>query len=178
MTLITRVSRLFRADANAVLDRIEEPDVLLRQAVREMEEALARDEQRLRRLVHGQQLQTSRLTEIEQSLGELAGQLDTCFRSSRDDLARAVIRRRLECEQLHRLATAHRDRLAHQAAALDEQIAANRQRLAAMRQKAEALVEEEDDGVPDAQRAVSGVVVREEDVEVALLRERQRRAQS
>jgi len=178
MTLITRVSRLFRADANAVLDRIEEPGVLLRQAVREMEEALARDEQRLRLLAHGQQLQASRLTEIEQSLGELAGQLDTCFRSNRDDLARAVIRRRLECEQLHRLATARRDGLARQAAVLDEQVAANRQRLAAMRQKAEALVEEEGEGAPEGRWAASGVAVRDEDVEVALLRERQRRAQS
>ncbi len=40
MALITRVSRLFQADFHAVLDRIEEPEVLLRQAVREMEEEL------------------------------------------------------------------------------------------------------------------------------------------
>jgi phage shock protein A len=176
MTLITRISRLFRADANAVLDRIEEPGVLLRQAVREMEQSLADDEQRLRRLTHAQQLQTSRLTEIEQSLGELAGQLDTCFRSDRDDLARALIRRRLECEQFHRLAAARRDGLAHQVAALDQRVAANRQRLMAMRQKAEALVEE-DDGTPDGQWPAPGVVVRDEDVEVVLLQEKQRRAQ-
>lgn len=176
MTLVTRLSRLFRADANAVLDRIEEPGVLLRQAVREMEESLAHDEQRLRRLAHGQQLHASRLTEIEQSLGELAGQLDTCFRSDRDDLARALIRRRLECEQLRRLATARRDGLGDQVAALDERIAVNRQRLAAMRQKAEALVEA-DDGPPDGEWLAPGVVVRDEDVEVVLLQEKQRRAQ-
>ena len=46
MALITRVSRLFQADFHAVLDRIEEPEAILRQAVREMEEELARDEQR------------------------------------------------------------------------------------------------------------------------------------
>jgi len=177
MTLITRVSRLFRADANAVLDRIEEPGVLLRQAVREMEQSLADDEQRLRRLTHAQQLQTSRLAEVEQSLGELAGQLDTCFRSDRDDLARALIRRRLECEQVRRLATARRDGLAHQVAVLDERIAANRQRLVAMRQKADALIEE-DDGASDDQWTGVGVVVRDEDVEVALLQERQRRTRS
>lgn len=177
MTLITRVSRLFRADANAVLDRIEEPDILLRQAVREMEEALARDEQRLRQVARGQELQTNRLTEIDQLLGELAEQLDTCFRSNRDDLARTVIRRRLECEQLHKLATARCDGLARQAAALDEQVAAKRQRLAAMRQKAEALVAD-DDGTPDGQWSTPGIMVRDEDVEVALLREKQRRAQS
>ena len=46
MTLIARVSRLFRADLHAVLDRVEEPDLVLRQAVREMEEDLARDGRR------------------------------------------------------------------------------------------------------------------------------------
>ena len=37
MALITRISRLFTADFHAVLDRIEEPDVLLKHAIREME---------------------------------------------------------------------------------------------------------------------------------------------
>ena len=42
MALINRFSRLFTADMHAVLDRIEEPDALLKQAVREMEEELTR----------------------------------------------------------------------------------------------------------------------------------------
>ena len=41
MALITRVSRLLRADVHAVLDRLEEPDVLLQQAIRDMEEVVA-----------------------------------------------------------------------------------------------------------------------------------------
>ena len=49
MALINRMSRLFTADVHAVLDRIEEPDVLLKHAVREMEEELARGEQRAAR---------------------------------------------------------------------------------------------------------------------------------
>ena len=40
MALMTRVARLFRADLHAVLDRIEEPEVLLRQALREMEDGV------------------------------------------------------------------------------------------------------------------------------------------
>ena len=58
MALITRVGRLFRADLHAVLDRVEEPEVLLRQAIREMEEELAEERQRLRlaRHEHGDRL--------------------------------------------------------------------------------------------------------------------------
>ncbi len=44
MALISRLTQLFQADFHAVLDRLEEPDALLRQAVRDMEDALARDE--------------------------------------------------------------------------------------------------------------------------------------
>ena len=41
MTLINRLSRLFKADVHAMLDRIEEPPLLLQQALRDMAQALA-----------------------------------------------------------------------------------------------------------------------------------------
>ena len=52
MALVTRLSRLFQADFHAVLDRIEEPDLQLRQAVREMQFALEQDQQRRQLLRH------------------------------------------------------------------------------------------------------------------------------
>ena len=52
MALITRLSRLFEADFHAVLDRIEEPELQLRQAVREMRFALEQNRQRLKLLQH------------------------------------------------------------------------------------------------------------------------------
>ena len=49
MPIINRISRLFTADLHAVLDRIEEPEALLKQAIREMEEEAAASEQRIGR---------------------------------------------------------------------------------------------------------------------------------
>ena len=100
MALITRVSRLFQADFHAVLDRIEEPEVLLRQAVREMEEELARDEQRSKMLQHEQRQLITRATDLEQSLHDIEEELDVCFDAGNDDLARACIRRKLESATL------------------------------------------------------------------------------
>ena len=40
MALINRVTQLFKADFHAVLDRIEEPEQLLRQSIRDMEDVL------------------------------------------------------------------------------------------------------------------------------------------
>jgi phage shock protein A len=71
MALINRVSRLFTADLHAVLDRIEEPDALLRQAIREMEEDLANTEQRIGWLEHERDQLAGRQTEIEQSLADV-----------------------------------------------------------------------------------------------------------
>jgi phage shock protein A len=100
MALITRVSRLLRADLHAVLDRVEEPEVLLKQAMREMEEVLTRDEQRIKVLPHEHRQLLTRETDVERSLDEIAGELDVCFESGKDDLACAVIRRTLEAQRL------------------------------------------------------------------------------
>jgi len=177
MALINRMSRLFRADVHAVLDRIEEPATLLRQAIREMEDALAQDEQRARLLGHEAQQLAVRLAEVGRSLDEIGEQLDICFRSGREDLARALIRRQLEAQQLQRLLAGRRDGLTESLAELERRLSGNRERLAQMRQKAE-LVAEEEGGVADDRWATATVAVRDEDVEVAFLREKQRRARS
>ena len=79
MALINRMSRLFTADVHAVLDRIEEPDVLLKHAIREMDEELARSEQRVRQLEHEHEALAERQRKVQAALAELVSQLDVCF---------------------------------------------------------------------------------------------------
>ena len=178
MALITRVSRLFEADFHAVLDRIEEPEVLLRQAVREMEEELARDEQRSRILQHEQGQLVARETDLEQSLHEIEAQLDVCFESGNDDLARACIKRKLEaqryCKGLARKRQAQQSTLE----ALDTRLRENRASLDSMRQKAELLAGESAHARPADNWTLPEISVRDEDVEVAFLREKQHRRRS
>ncbi len=178
MALITRVSRLFRADMHAVLDRIEEPDVLLRQAVREMEEDLASDEQRIRLLSHEYGQLSARQDDLVQSLADIEQELDVCFDSGKGDLARTLIRRKLEAQRFLRFLARKRAALEETLSGLMARLAENRTRLESMRQKAELLatensVEHSGDiwGEPDMQ-------VRDEDVEVAFLREQQKRRSS
>jgi phage shock protein A len=175
MALITRVSRLFEADLHAVLERIEEPDVLLRQAVREMEEDVARDERRVRLLTHEDGQLPTRQAELERALERGEEELDVCFHSANEVLARGVVRRRLEVQRaIESLA----DRRASVESALGElrsRVDANCRRLEAMRQKADALTRE---SAPSSQSPTWNLVdalIRDEDVELALLRERQRR---
>lgn len=178
MALITRVSRLFQADFHAVLDRIEEPEVLLRQAVREMEEELARDEQRSKILQHEQGQLAARETGLEQSLHEIEEQLDVCFESGNDDLARACIKRKLEAQRFCKCLARKRQVLQETLDELDARLRENRTRLDSMRQKAELLAGESAHARPADSWTLPEISVRDEDVEVALLREKQHRRRS
>jgi phage shock protein A len=178
MALITRVSRLFQADFHAVLDRIEEPEVLLRQAVREMEEELARDEQRSKVLQHEQGQLTARETEFEQSLHDIEEELDVCFESGNDDLARAWIRRKLEAQRFCKGLSRKRGTLQETLTELNTRLQENQARLESMRQKAELLAAESIRTRPADNWTIPDISVRDEDVEVAFLREQQQRRRS
>ena len=78
MALITRISRLFRADFNAVLDRIEEPDVLLKQALREMEEDLHSDKQQLNFLEKESVQLETKINDIKKTIEQVNQELDIC----------------------------------------------------------------------------------------------------
>ena len=179
MALITRVARLFRADLHAVLDRLEEPETLLRQALREMEEAQGREEQRLKPLDQALAQAATRAADLRETLGATDAQVVASLQAGQDDLARAVIRRRLEVEQALKALTRRRAELEAMHAELAARVREDRSRLEAMRQKVEVLAE------PDAAAHTSRpwedlglgahVGVQAADVELALLAAKQSR---
>lgn len=174
MALINRMSRLLTADVHAVLDRIEEPDVLLKHAVREMEEELARGEHRVRTLEHEHEALGERQRKAEAVVEDLGEQLDVCFENDNEELARKIIKRRLETERLVRHVAERRGALAKELAALSAAVDEQRVELDLMRQKAELLTASATgDDARNGDYAVGDA-----EVEVALLRERQKRRPS
>ena len=179
MAMITRLSRLFKADFHAVLDHIEEPQVLLRQAIREMEEDLISSEQKLKWLQHETAELGARQKELEDASSRLDEELDICFDSGKDELARGLIKRKLEAQRLL-------DRIVSRAAATEQAIDAqtarlteNRSVLDGMRQKAELY--QETSSANDESAAdwlVGDTAVSDADVEVAFLREKKKRSAS
>jgi len=179
MALITRISRLFRADFHAVLDQIEEPELLLRQAIREMEDDLAAREQRIRVATHEQGELRARNDELAQSLNELEDQLDLCFKSQKPELARKLVRRKLEAQR-HRRHLANRESAT--ATYLDEQralIEEHRMTLDGLRQKAEIFngrLREPAGNGGIAEPFVRDPAVSDDEVEVEFLREQSKRS--
>jgi len=175
MPLINRISRLFTADVHAVLDRLEEPDALLKQALREMEDEIAACDTRIRWLNHERDETHRQSTDVVRELDRVAEQLDVCFAAGEESLARGLLKRRLELERhatrLQARADATAKALAADAARLDEQ----RHAFDALRLRAEPLL----DGTARTYASYSYALdapVTDADVDVELLREKQRRS--
>ena len=176
MALVTRLSRLFQADFHAVLDRIEEPDLQLRQAVREMQFALDQDQQRLKLLQH-EAVQLDKATAgTAASLDSFDEELDICLTAKKDDLARDLIRRKLVADKQMLALQQQSVSIESQRQALEAQIDEQNQQLTSMKQKLELLVSQDE-------HLVNGNInhadtIRNEEVEIALLREKERRTKS
>ena len=174
MTLIHRFSKLFTADLHAVLDRLEEPEALLKQAIRDMEELTAKTEQRARLLEHEHAELGRRFDAMSESIAGIDGELDLCLSQHEDALARSLVRKKLEAERAMRSIATRRDevarRLAAERALLDEQ----RGELDSVRQKAELFAT----STRDTTSFGTDQPVSNDEVEVALLRERERRKPS
>jgi len=177
MALITRISRLFRADFNAVLDRIEEPDVLLKQALREMEEDLHRDKQQLRLLQDESSQLEAKLAGVEQDIAQVDKELDICFESGESRLARSQVKKKLELQRYQKHAQAKRDSVLKQISDLTKRIDENSTRFNAMKQKLDLLAEEDTVKKDEVVSAVN-LSVNEDDIDMAFLREKQARGVS
>jgi len=180
MALINRISRVFQADIHAVLDRIEEPDLLLKQAIREMEEELSSDEQRLKILEHEQSLLNTRKSEIQEDLASIDSELDLCFNAGKNDLARSLIKRQLEIKQFCKHLTYKDKALQQSLTNLTNRFDENQLQLVGMQQKAALLAEDIQPNYNSQNQNWNKVdfSVSEEDVEIAFLREQQLRSQS
>lgn len=184
MALINRISRLVKADFHAVLDQIEEPEQLLRQAIRDMEDDLAETEQRIGLCAHDQEALAIRKREVEAALKDVAGQIDLCFKSGKEDLARSQVRKKLEAERLlkrlRRKFEANEKYLEAQRGTLDE----NRATLEGLRQKAELFAQRTPSHIvgasefDDVSWMARELNVTDDEVEIAFLREKNVRGAS
>ncbi len=178
MALLNRITRLFKADFHAVIDQLEEPDVLLKQSVREMEAALQQDRQTLKGLQQQQCQFSDRIHEFENSITKIDEELNICFNAANEALARVLIKRKLECQQLHKMVNAKRTSLKQEIDQLQACIDEHAPRLEAMQQKLDLICEEAPHRDAEQPWSATAITITDADVDVALLREKQQRRSS
>lgn len=182
MALLNRMSRLFRADLNAVLDQIEEPEQILKQAIREMEDELSRSDRRIACCKQEQETLQARIRDLSAAEADLERELDLCFETKKDDLAKSLIRRKLlAARTTKRLVSdmqTNERYLERETRLLEE----NRTTLEGLRQKAEIFLAEapgkNGSKVTDLGDFHRDMSVTEDEIEIAFLREQAARSAS
>jgi phage shock protein A len=175
MALINRISRLFRADFHAVLDHIEEPDLMLKQALREMEEVILSEEQQMKQLLKDISTAEAKKQEINKSLNQYEAELDICFESNKHDLARRHIKRKLEMQRYENHLDKNIQFMKNLISELKQRLEENRSRFQSMQQKLDILTEDNMSHAKDEFRSEPGFVIHDDEVEVEFLREKQNR---
>ncbi len=177
MSIINRVVRLFTADLHSVLDSLEEPAVMLKQSVREMEAIIEQGEAELRRLAQQQENLNQRNRRLDQLLATTSEQIDFCFAEQNDPLARSLVGKKLQYEQQQTELLEQQKKLSKQHDEQRVEIDEQQEQLQNILDKLEWLNENEPvDHTTDPQSGSSGhQAVSEEMVELAFLQEKQRR---
>jgi phage shock protein A len=176
MTLMMRITRLFKADMHGLLDLLEEPEAVLKQAIRDMEseieqgrQALAERQRRVERLrrvsVH-----------LENSINTYEERIDIAFEAQNDDLARTFIRKKLETENRLRATARSIADMMVETDTMQNQLRDQQAQLDAIIAKMPLYAGEPSDTEPPVGSATSSGVA-EEDVEAAFLREKRQRAE-
>jgi phage shock protein A len=90
------MTRLLKADLHGILDGLEEPEEVVKQTIRDMEEALAQKAQTLTTLQATLQRLSAEETALAHTAQEIETHIDSCFQAGNETLARSFIRKRLE----------------------------------------------------------------------------------
>lgn len=172
MALISRISRLFKADFHAVLDAIEEPDVLLKQSIREMHDCLAHTQGEIGQEIIKKTHLNRKIETLEQSILKLQEEIELCLSSENEALARNLVHKKLCLIQQNALMGSQLEQVVDAIKHLKNLEQEHSIILTEMQQKA-AMALQTDACVSSAE-VKSDYTISESDIDVALLKEKQR----
>jgi phage shock protein A len=93
MGIMTRFTRLCKADIHGVMDQLEDKGLLLKQYLRDMEEELGRKESRLRKLVVSRDKLQQDYDKYSGECENLNRDIDSAIKKDKDDIARQLIKK-------------------------------------------------------------------------------------
>ncbi|WOX03898.1 PspA/IM30 family protein [Microbulbifer pacificus] len=98
--LIKRISRIISASANAVVDSVENatPQLIMEQAIREIDDAIADVRDQLGKAEAAKYLSSKTLNDENARHSALSEQIEVAVQQGRDDLAEAAIAKQMDIE--------------------------------------------------------------------------------
>ena len=179
MTLVTRITRLLKADLHGILDSLEEPEEVIKQAIRDMEEDIATQECHLGKLHAVLQRLAREAQDTTAAMQEIERQIDLCFAAENEPLARNLLRHRLEMARRAKGIARGQDETRAQSDALAARIATHKAQLASVVQRLkayEATRPRQPWAASPCAPLQGGSVITDDEVEVAFLEEKRRRS--
>lgn len=139
MSTYTRLRYVIAANVNALLEKAEDPEKLLRALIREMEDTgeearlasadLLAEQQRLQRVNR----------QLEEELAQWERRAEEAVSKGRDDLARAALKARAEVESSRAAAADERQRLDERVVQMEQDMATLKSRLAEAKTRLKTL---------------------------------------
>lgn len=137
MGLFHRMSRVVTANLNGLVDQLEDPERMLHQAIREMEQTVSEAMQGATRVVAAEKLSSRQLVQQQQEVERWRAQAEQAVRDGDDRRAREALRFKLEYEKMAEalvgqleLIQARRERFRRQIAAMRAKLSEAKARLA------------------------------------------------
>ncbi len=166
---MNRFTRLFRADMNAILDNLEEPEIILKQALREMETSLLLDETQLKKIQGQLKITETTIISAQDCVEKYQIEIQLCLDAKNDSLAKSLIRKKLHQQNIIQSSKKSVSALLSHQSNLASSIKEKQQTLNELKQKIKLItVKPNLDNVHSLGSDFNSVS--EEDVEIELLR--------
>jgi phage shock protein A len=142
MGIMTRFTRLCRADIHGVMDQIEDKGLMLKQCLREMEESLARKQAELNKVKAAFDQTRHDREQFCREQEKLEGDLNAAIEKEKDDIARLLIKKLKTIDQHLDAMTRHGNTLERKIASLNEQINTQKHQHAELQLRAETYFQQ------------------------------------
>lgn len=97
--MMDRLTRLIRANVNELIDRAEDPEKMIDQIVREMQESIVMARSQVAAMIAQEKELEFDVAETQKLAGEWGRKAERAVQASKDDLAREALRRKRDNEE-------------------------------------------------------------------------------
>lgn len=122
MGLLKRLKTIATADLHDVLDRMEDPIVMLKQHLREMEKEIAKGEEALAKQLFFKKKQEAQLNETQALIEKRVGQAEIAVKKGDDETAKQLLLDKIDLENKEKIYASQLEALSQQTKKLVQQI--------------------------------------------------------
>ena len=139
MSTFSRLRYVVAANVNALIEKAEDPEKLLRALIREMEDASEEARLACAELLAEQQRQARLEARLEEDALQWQQRAEAAVEKGRDDLAREALRARADVQARHQASVDEQKRLADRVAQMEQDMATLKSKLAEAKTRLKGL---------------------------------------